>query len=450
MPKVKAPEQNSRERSRNFSEVVLGYSREQAILEASRCIACGKCVPGCPVGIDIPRFIKLVKEDNPEKAIEVIKEQNNLPAICGRVCPQESQCEKLCVLGIRDQPVAIGRLERYAAEYDKTNPAKHKSGGLRVAVVGSGPAGLTAAADVAKMGYSVTVYESLHEPGGVLRYGIPNFRLPREILDKELDSIKKLGVKIECDTVIGLTKTFEELKNEFKAIFISTGAGLPHFLDVPGETLNGVYSANEFLIRANLMKAYRFPEYDTPIKVGENVAVVGAGNVAMDSARVALRLGAKKVSIVYRRSEEEMPARKEEIEHAREEGIEIMLLTLPVELTGESGWVKAMKCVKMELGEPDASGRRSPRELNGSDFVIPADTVVVAIGQGPNPLLLQRVPGLMLDKKGRIMVDDKGMTSIKGVFAGGDIVTGAATVISAMGAGKKIAKSIDDYLKSGG
>jgi len=450
------PKQDPQLRRENFNEVALGFTSAQAQTEAQRCLNCKKplCVQGCPVEIDIPRFIKLLAEGDPEAALAKIKEKNSLPAICGRVCPQENQCEKLCILGKKGEPIAIGALERYCADWGRAHQSGEQFPEVKatkgnVAVVGSGPAGLTAAADLAQMGYQVTVFESLHAPGGVLRYGIPEFRLPKEIVDYEVKYLEKLGVEIKTNFLIGKTLTLKELFDQgYQAIFIGTGAGLPYFLGIPGENLNGVYSANEFLTRVNLMKAYKFPEYDTPICLGQRVAVVGAGNVAMDAARTALRLGAEEVSIVYRRSREEMPARLEEIENAEEEGIIFRLLTNPVRLEGnETGDVTAMICQKMELGEPDASGRRRPVPIPGSEFALPVDTVVVAIGQGPNPILLQGTEGLALNKRGYIEVDPETlMTSIPGVFAGGDIVTGAATVIAAMGAGKKAARAIDRYL----
>ncbi|HHQ45516.1 MAG TPA: NADPH-dependent glutamate synthase [Candidatus Altiarchaeales archaeon] len=447
MPKTPMKEQDSKSRGKNFSEVALGYTEDEAVKEAARCIECGKCVAGCPVGINIPAFIHEIKEGNFEKAAEILKKDNVLPAVCGRVCPQESQCEKLCVLGFRDEPVAIGRLERFAAEYDKYGFEKLNSTGKKVAVVGSGPAGLTCASQLALKGHEVVIFEALHKPGGVLEYGIPPFRLPRNVLEKEIDYVKKLGVDIRLNSVVGLAPTCRELLDEYDAVFISTGAGLPYFMDLPGETLNGVYSANEFLIRINLMHAHEFPRYDTPVYVGMNVAVIGGGNVAMDCARCALRAGAKKVSIVYRRTKNEMPARQEEVHHAEEEGIEFMYLTNPVGYLGDGGRVKGVECVRMKLGEPDSSGRRSPAPVEGSNFKMPADTVVVAIGQGPNPLLLERFEGLELDSRGRIKVDEHQRTSISKVFAAGDIASRAATVISAMAGGKKAANAINDFLK---
>lgn len=454
IPRQIMPTQDPKERAVNFNEVTLGYTQQQAITEASRCLQCKKpkCMDGCPVEIDIPGFIKLTAEGKFKEAITKIKEKNNLPAICGRVCPQETQCEIECVLGIKQEPVAIGRLERYVAdmEDDFGEIPEVKPLNKKVAVIGSGPAGLTCAGDLAKMGYKVTIFESLHATGGVLRYGIPEFRLPKKIVDKEVEYIQRLGVEIQVNVVVGLTFTIQDLFREgYKAIFIGTGAGLPYFMGIPGENFNGVYSANEYLTRTNLMCAYRFPEYDTPIRVGRRVAVVGAGNVAMDSARCSLRLGAKEVYIVYRRSRKEMPAREEEIHHAEKEGIKLILLAAPTKLFGDDqGWVKEMECIKMELGEPDSSGRRRPLPISGSEFMMEVDTVIPALGQGPNPLLLKATPGLSLNHRGNIEADEVGATSIPGVYAGGDIVTGAATVISAMGAGKKAAKAIDEYLKS--
>ena len=454
-------EQSPKERIKNFNEVALGYTPEQAVKEAARCLNCKRpiCIQGCPVEIDIPAFITQIKQGNFDKAYQILREKNNLPAICGRVCPQETQCEKLCVLAKKSRPVDIGSLERFASDWAisrgighaSTDKGRHRASASRekIALIGSGPAGLTAAADLARMGYRPTIFESLHAPGGVLRYGIPEFRLPKKILDTEIGYLKELGVKIEMNMVIGKVKTIEELRKDgFKAFFIGTGAGLPYFLGIEGENLNGVYSANEFLTRANLMKAYRFPEYDTPVKVGKRVAVIGAGNVAVDSARVAKRIGAKEVYIIYRRSEVEMPARHAEIKHAREEGIRFELLTNPIKIFGdEFGWVNKMTCVRNRLGEPDSSGRRRPVTIPGSEFDFACDTVVVAIGQGPNPLLISAIAGLKLNKRGNIEADSDGRTSIDDIFAGGDIVTGTATVIEAMGAGKKAARAIDKYLK---
>jgi glutamate synthase (NADPH/NADH) small chain len=444
------------ERIHNFYEVALGYDEEQALAEAERCLQCPKpqCVKGCPVDIDIPAFIKEIKEGNFLAASAKLKEKNSLPAICGRVCPQENQCQKLCVLGKIGDPISIGRLERFAADYERTKgvtvPPKEKSGATgRVAIVGSGPAGLTAAADLAKLGYDVVMFESLHSAGGVLMYGIPEFRMPKKIVQAEVDYIKKLGVEVKTDYTIGRVFTIDELfASGFDAIFVGSGAGLPHFMRIPGENLGGVYSANEFLIRVNLMKAYLFPEYDTPIRIGKTVAVIGGGNVAMDSARSALRLGAEKVYIVYRRSKEELPARAEEAENAEEEGIIFRFLTNPVKFLGdESGWVKAVECIRMELGEPDASGRRRPVPIEGSEFIMDVDTAVIAIGQTPNPLIQRTTEGLETTKYGTIVAQEEtGETTKKGVYAGGDVVSGAATVISAMGAGKRAARSIHEYL----
>jgi glutamate synthase (NADPH/NADH) small chain len=452
--KQKMPMQDPKERIKNFNEVALGYKNIQAIEEANRCLQCKdpKCIEGCPVEIDIPGFIALVAKGEFQNAIKKIKEKNNLPAICGRVCPQETQCEAVCVLSKKAEPVAIGRLERFVADQEEEFTIPHvEPTGKAVAVIGSGPAGLTAAADLAKFGHHVVIFESLHDTGGVLRYGIPEFRLPKAIVDREVDYIKRLGVEIKLNIVVGLTTTIDTLLRQgFSAVFIGTGAGLPYFMGIEGENLNGVYSANEFLTRVNLMKAYRFPEYDTPVKVGRRVAVVGAGNVAMDAARCALRLGAEEVYIVYRRSRNEMPAREEEIKNAEEEGIIFKLLTNPVKIIGNgNGWVKAMECIKMELGDVDESGRRRPVPIKGSEFIMEVETVICALGQGPNPLLLKATRGLELTKRGTIVTDEDGRTSIKGVYAGGDIVTGAATVISAMGAAKRAAKAIHQYLMNG-
>ncbi len=455
-------EQNPKERIKNFNEVTLGYTPEEAAREAARCLNCKRpsCIQGCPVEIDIPAFITQIKEGNFDKAYQILREKNNLPAICGRVCPQETQCERVCVLAEKSRPVDIGSLERFASDWAISKGIGHASRDKRdrhcasgskekIALIGSGPAGLTAAADLARMGYRPTIFESLHAPGGVLRYGIPEFRLPKKILDTEIGYLKELGVEVEVNMVIGKVKTIEELRKDgFKAFFIGTGAGLPYFLGIEGENLNGVYSANEFLTRANLMKAYRFPEYDTPINVGKRVAVIGAGNVAVDSARVAKRIGAREVYIIYRRSEVEMPARLAEIKHAREEGIKFELLTNPIKIFGDKfGWVKKMTCVRNRLGEPDSSGRRRPLTIPGSEFDFDCDTVVIAIGQGPNPLLISAIPGLKLNKRGNVEANSDGRTSIDDIFAGGDIVTGTATVIEAMGAGKRAARAIDKYLK---
>lgn len=453
------PHQESAERVNNFSEVALGFSEELALMEASRCLDCKKptCMDGCPVEIDIPAFIMQIKERDYQGAVDTIKLKNNLPAICGRVCPQESQCEKHCILSKKFDPVAIGRLERFVADWEMQQSQQSSSkdlpapSGKKVAVIGAGPAGLTAAADLAMLGHQVVIYEALHTPGGVLVYGIPEFRLPKAIVEREIEGIKRLGVEIKTNMVIGAISTIDELLAAgHDAVFIGTGAGLPYFMEIPGENLNGVYSANEFLTRTNLMKGYQFPQYLTPIKVGKKVAVIGAGNVAMDSARTALRLGAEESYIVYRRSEKEMPARAEEIEHAREEGVQFRLLTSPVEIIGDGeDWVKSLICQKFELGEPDASGRRRPVAIPGSEYEMEMDTVIMAIGQGPNPLVPRTTPDLELNRSGNIVADEaSGQTSKKGVFAGGDIVTGAATVIQAMGAGKQAAKAIHEYLRS--
>ncbi len=462
MPKpapTKTPmrEQPPKERIHNFDEVPYGYTDEDAIAEAKRCLTCKKptCVGGCPVEIDIPGFIDRIAQNDFLGAIRVMKKKNVLPAICGRVCPQEDQCEKVCVLSKKMEPVAIGRLERFIADWEAKQgimeiPEKLPATGKKVAVVGAGPAGLTVAGDLLKMGHDVTIFEALHKPGGVLIYGIPEFRLPKAIVMREVDFVTKMGAKLINSFVVGMTKTVDELLQDFDAVFIGTGAGLPWFMAIPGENLNGIYSANEYLTRSNLMKAYLFPKYDTPIVRGKNVAVIGGGNVAMDSARTALRLGAEKSMIIYRRSKKEMPARIEEIHHAEQEGIIFEFLTLPIKYHGEDGWVKEMECLRMELGEPDASGRRRPVPIKGSEFKIPVDTVVVSIGQSPNPLIPKTTPGLQVAKHGNIIADEKtGRTTKKGVFAGGDIVTGAATVILAMGAGRLAANSINEYLKTG-
>jgi glutamate synthase (NADPH/NADH) small chain len=466
-----APKQPVDKRIKNFLEVALGFTQEQAEEEAKRCLQCkdSPCSKGCPVGIDIPAFIKLIKEDKRKQALELIKSKNNLPAICGRVCPQEDQCEVVCILSKKKIPINIGALERFAADYElahspqslpvrqagtvhspqiKPSTVDRRPLTNKVAVVGSGPAGLTCAADLAKMGYKVTLFESLHLPGGVLVYGIPEFRLPKKIVHNEVEYIKNLGVDLKTNSLIGRTYLIEDLfKDGFKAVFVASGAGLPQFLGIPGENLAGVYSANEFLTRVNLMKAYKFPEYATPVNIGERVAVIGGGNVAMDCARASLRLG-KIVTLVYRRTEVEMPARKEELENAKEEGVIFKILTQPVKVIGDdNGVVKGLECLQMELGEPDASGRKRPVPVKGSNFVLDVDTVIVAIGQNPNPLLSRATPGLNTGEEGTITVDENFMTSISGVFAGGDIATGAATVISAMGAGKKAAVAIDKYIK---
>lgn len=453
------PKQDPKERGRNFLEVALGLSGEAALKEAQRCIQCPTkpCVSGCPVEVPIPEFLALAAQGKFTEASLKIKEKNSLPAVCGRVCPQETQCEQVCTLAKKFKPVAIGMMERYVSDYERSHSTldvekRTKEDAPRVAVVGSGPSGLTCAADLALMGYRVDIYESLHETGGVLRYGIPEFRLPKDIVDREVDYVRQLGVRIITNAVIGMSVKLEELLGSegYSAVFIGTGAGLPNFLGIPGENLNGVYSANEFLTRVNLMKAYKFPCYGTPVRIGRQVAVVGAGNVAMDSARTALRLGAEQVSIVYRRSRQEMPARIEEIENAEEEGILMNLLTNPVEIKGDpEGNVKELICQRMELGEPDASGRRRPIPVKGSEFSVEAQTVVIAIGQGPNPVLTRNTRGLELDRHGLIVVKDEyGQTSMPGVFAGGDIVTGAATVIAAMGAGKMAARGIDQFIRA--
>jgi len=455
LKKVPVREQDAKERAANFEEVCLGYNLEEAQCEASRCINCknAQCVKGCPVAIDIPGFISQVKEGNIEKAYQVISEASALPAICGRVCPQESQCEGKCIRGIKGEPVSIGKLERFVADWATENNIKPvvtaEKKNKKVAVIGSGPSGLTCAGDLAKMGYDVTIFEALHEAGGVLVYGIPEFRLPKEkVVAKEIENVKALGVKIETNVVIGKAITIDELLEEegFSAVFIGSGAGLPKFMGIPGETANGVFSANEYLTRSNLMKAFD-ENSTTPIMKGKKVAVVGGGNVAMDAARTALRLGSE-VHIVYRRSEEELPARVEEVHHAKEEGIIFDLLTNPVEiLKDENGWVNGIKCIRMELGEPDASGRRRPVEVPGSEFIIDVDTVIMSLGTSPNPLISSTTEGLEVNKwKCIVASEENGATSKEGVYAGGDAVTGAATVILAMGAGKAAAKGIDEYL----
>jgi glutamate synthase (NADPH) small chain len=449
------PQQPASERIHNFREVPLGYDQETAIAEAKRCLQCKNkpCMKGCPVEIDIPGFLHCITLGQFDKAAEVIRAKNNLPAISGRVCPYEDQCEGECTLKKAGEPVGIGRLERFIADYERKKgavpPQQPTKNGKRVAIVGSGPAGLTAAGDLAKLGYDVVVYEALHAPGGVLMYGIPEFRLPKIIVHSEVDYIKKLGVRVDYDIVVGKTVTVPELLEEFDAIFIGTGAGLPNWLNIPGENLDGVYSANEFLTRVNMMKAYDFPKFNTPVKIGKVVATFGAGNVAMDCARTSLRLGAEKSYILYRRTEAEMPARAEEIEHAKEEGVIFKLLTNPVRFTGtEKGILKEVEFLKMMLGEPDESGRRRPVPIPGSEEKLAIDTALIAIGQSPNPLIPQSLEGLKLGKHGNIITDEDGRTSIPGVFAGGDIATGAATVILAMGAGKKAARAIDQYLQA--
>jgi glutamate synthase (NADPH/NADH) small chain len=451
---VEIPKQRPEIRRHNFNEVALGYTEEQALEEANRCLQCPKpqCIMGCPVEVPIPTFIKLLKEKKYDEAAKKVKEKNSLPAICGRVCPQEEQCQRFCVMGKVGDPVSIGRLERFVADWERQNefsvPEKTSSTGKKVAIIGAGPAGLTAAADLSRLGHEVVIFEALHLPGGVLMYGIPEFRLPKSIVQTEADYVKKLGAKMYQNCLVGRTFTIPELlKTGFDAIFIGTGAGLPQFLGIPGENLGGIYSANEFLIRVNLMKAYAFPEYDTPIRIGKHVVVIGGGNVAMDSARCALRLGAEEVCIVYRRSREEMPARQEEIENAEEEGILCKFLANPIKFIGdEKGWVKAMECTCMELGPPDESGRRRPIPVKGSEFIMDVDTVIIAVGRTPNPIIQRTTEGLEVTKWGTIVVNENGKTSLVGVYAGGDIVTGEATVISAMGAGKKAAKAIHEYL----
>jgi glutamate synthase (NADPH/NADH) small chain len=456
--KTPMSEQRPAERIKNYNEVPYGYTAEQAIAEAQRCLECARaeCMNGCPVNVQISAFLKLVAAGDFRGSISLIKDTNSLPAITGRVCPQEQQCEKVCTLAKRFEPVAIGRLERFAADWEAEHgdlpiPELAPSTGKKVAVVGSGPAGLTVAADLVKMGHHVTIFEALHEAGGVLVYGIPEFRLPKAIVRREVEYVCRLGAKLVKDFVVGNSATIDELLEEYDAIFLGSGAGLPWFLGIPGENLSGVYSANEYLTRANLMKAYRFPEYDTPIARGRHVITIGGGNVAMDSSRTALRLGAQESIIVYRRSREEMPARAEEIHHAEEEGIQFKLLATPVAIHGdEKGHVKELECIQNQLGEPDASGRRRPVPIRGSNFRIPADTVIIAIGQSPSPLIPKTTPDLKTAKDGVVTIDDEtGKTSKKGVFAGGDVATGGATVILAMGQGKKAAKAIDEYLKTG-
>ncbi|MDD5101109.1 MAG: NADPH-dependent glutamate synthase [Syntrophales bacterium] len=456
VPRHKMPEQDPKVRIHNFNEVPTGYTEELAIAEAKRCIQCKKpgCIAGCPVDVNIPGFIALIAEGKFIEAALKLKETNALPAVCGRVCPQEDQCEKLCILGKKGEPVAVGRLERFAADTERQSgkiaiPPKPQPNGKRVAVVGAGPSGLTIAGDLVKLGYDVTIFEALHKAGGVLVYGIPEFRLPKAIVEAEVDYLTKLGAKIETNAVIGRLKTVDELFAEgFHAVYLGVGAGAPVFMNIPGENLSGIYSANEYLTRSNLMKAYRFPEYDTPIVLGRNVAVIGGGNVAMDSVRTALRLGADNAFIIYRRTEVEMPARIEEVHHAKEEGVQFKLLTNPVEYIGnKEGWVTGMRCQLMELGEPDDSGRRRPVPVKGSEFVIPVDTVVVAVGTMANPIVPATTPGLETNRWGYIVTkDDSGRTSREGIYAGGDIVTGSATVILAMGAGRQAARAIHAYL----
>ena len=458
IPRVPVREQDPKVRAHNFEEVCFGYDLQEAMLEASRCLHCKnpRCVTACPVSIKIPEFIAKVKEGDIQGAAAVIGEDSSLPAVCGRVCPQETQCEGSCILGIKGESVAIGKLERFVADHsaesdETTRPAATVTpGAKKVAVIGSGPAGLACASDLAKWGYDVTIFEALHRPGGVLEYGIPEFRLPKDaVLKREINEVKALGVKIETDVIIGRTVTIDSLMDneDFEAVFVGTGAGLPKFMGIPGENLNGVFSANEFLTRNNLMKAFR-EDYLTPIHAGKKCCVVGGGNVAMDAARTALRLGAD-TSIIYRRTEVELPARKEEVHHAKEEGIDFQMLTNPVEiLADENGWVRALKCIRMELGEPDESGRRSPVPIPGSEFEIPTETVIMALGTAPNPLIVKTTNGLEATRRGGLVADEEGRTTREGIFAGGDAVTGAATVILAMGAGRKAAKAIDEYLKS--
>jgi len=456
IPRQKMREQDASVRIKNFKEVPFGFTLEMAKTEALRCLNCEKpgCVEGCPVNVNIPQFIKLIKEGKLKEAIRCLKDYNLLPAVCGRVCPQESQCESSCVLSKKWQPVAIGALERFVADWEREQnfkecPDCEPFNNIKVAIIGSGPAGLTCAGDLAKKGYDITIFEAFHKGGGVLVYGIPEFRLPKEIVAFEIENLNMINVKIEYNCIIGKTLTINDLKEMgFEAFFIGVGAGLPMLLNVPGLHLNGVLTANEFLTRSNLMKAYEFPQYDTPIEIGKIVTVVGGGNVALDSARTALRLGAEKVVIVYRRSEEEMPARKEEYHHAHEEGIEFQFLTNPIKLIGDKNDnVVKMECVKMKLGEPDKSGRKSPVSIEGSEFIIDTDMIILAIGTNANPILTKSMPELKLNKWGYIEIDEEGKTNLEGIFAGGDIVTGSATVISAMGAGKKAAAAIDNYLK---
>ena len=458
--RVEMPRQDPKKRGKNFNEVALGYSLEQAKEEASRCIQCKKlnCVAGCPVEVDIPDFIQAIRDGDMPAAVRILKSKNALPGICGRVCPQETQCEDTCSLAKKEAPIAIGRLERFVADWERANmpakdstPPRPKPTGKKVAVVGSGPAGLTAAADLARLGHGVTIFEALHVAGGVLMYGIPEFRLPKEIVQAEVDFVASLGAKVELDSVVGKLATLDEIVAQgYDAVFLGTGAGLPMFLNIDGENLNGIYSANEFLTRVNLMKAYKFPEYDTPVKVGKKVAVIGGGNVAMDSARCALRLGADDVYIIYRRSEVELPARREEVENAQEEGIQFKLLTNPKQFLGsEQNWVVGAECYEMKLGEPDESGRRRPVVKKGSEFVIDVDEVIVALGTRPNPLIASTTPELKTTKWGTVVADEETGKTVKDrVWAGGDIVTGAATVISAMGAARQAARSIDEYLTS--
>ncbi len=450
--KTPIPEQDPLVRKNNFKEVALGYTPELAKQEAGRCLQCKKspCVAGCPVNVPIPRFIKAVRDGDYQGAIAIVKEANLLPAVCGRVCPQENQCEKFCTLGKKMEPVGIGRLERFVADQQaggSGTPPHAPSTGRKIAVVGSGPSGLTCAYDLARQGHAVTIFEALHEPGGVLVYGIPEFRLPKTIVAREIETLKRMGVTIKTNSVVGKLVSVDELMDQFDACYIGTGAGLPRFMGIEGENLNGVYSSNEFLTRINLMRAYRFPEYDTPVKRGARVAVVGGGNVAMDSARTALRLGASEVVMIYRRSLAELPARKEEVHHAQEEGVRFELCTNPIRIIGEQGMAASVECVRMDLCEIDESGRRSPKPVAGSEFRIAADTVIIAVGTGANPLIAQSAKDLSVNKKKYIIADEEtGRTSREGVYAGGDIVTGSATVISAMGAGRKAANAMHQYL----
>ena len=455
IPRVPVREQDPKVRATNFEEVCYGYNVEEAQLEATRCLNCKnpRCVAACPVNVQIPKFISAVAAGNFADAAAIIAEDSSLPSVCGRVCPQETQCEGSCILGVKGEPVAIGKLERFVADWSRENggvkPVVAEANGHKVAVIGSGPAGLACASDLAKLGYDVTIFEALHRAGGVLEYGIPEFRLPKDkVVAAEIAAVKALGVKIETNVIAGRTVTIDSLLDEegFAAVFVGSGAGLPRFMNIPGEHYNGVFSANEFLTRNNLMKAYR-DDYDTPIRAGKKVVVVGGGNVAMDAARTALRLGAE-TTIVYRRTENELPARKEEVHHAKEEGIQFAMLTNPVEVIGdENGWVKAVKCIRMELGEPDESGRRSPVEVPGSEFEIETDTVIMSLGTSPNPLIAKTTAGLETTRRGCLVADEDGATTRKGVFAGGDAVTGAATVILAMGAGRKAAAAIHKYIQ---
>ena len=453
--KIPMREQPAAERVRNYDEVPFGYSPQEAILEAERCLMCKKpkCIAGCPVEIDIPGFIQFIVDDDFKGGISLLKEKNILPAICGRVCPQEEQCEKECILGVKNEPVAIGRLERFVADWEAEQgeaelPPKPKSTGKKVVIVGAGPAGITAAADLVRLGHKVDMFEALHEPGGVLVYGIPEFRLPKSIVFREINYLERLGVRIFKNHVIGMIKSIEELLGEYDAVFLGTGAGLPWFLNVPGENLNGIYSANEYLTRANLMKAYLFPKYKTPIIKGKVVVTVGGGNVAMDCARTALRLGAEQSIILYRRSRQEMPARDEEIHHAEEEGVNFRLLSTPAAFLGDDrNWLREVECIRMELGEPDDSGRRRPVPIPDANYIMPIDVAVIAIGNSPNPLIPNTTPDIETGKWGNIVTDpETGKTSMPGVFAGGDVATGAATVILAMGAGKVAARNIHEYV----